>query len=175
MVGGGSGGFSQNDTGPSNPGTDSTFGGSLLVAHGAPATGDSTVGGSVSVLSPALAVVTVQGAPGNPYGVNNGTSSGGTGGVTPFGGAGVGGRYSLNGGNGQPNTGSGGGGAGGKVDGTTTGGRAGNAGGYLEAVIASPAATYTYGVGSGGAGTVGNTSGGNGGSGVIIIEEHYKY
>lgn len=53
----------------------------------------------------------------------------------------------------------------------------GGSGEYAEFQIASPAGTYTYTVGAGGAGGVGTggaaLSGGAGGSGVIIIDEYY--
>jgi hypothetical protein len=46
----------------------------------------------------------------------------------------------------------------------------GGAGGYVEKLITSPAATYSYAVGAGGAAATGGQAGG---SGVIIIDEHY--
>ena len=71
------------------------------------------------------------------------------------------------------NSGSGGGGAGqgGSSSGTGCGG-GGGAGGYIEAYITSPSATYSYTVGTGGNGGSAGTNGyagGNGASGVIIV------
>ena len=57
---------------------------------------------------------------------------------------------------------------------STAGG--GGAGGYVEKIIASPSATYSYAVGAGGtAGTAGSggSAGGAGGSGIIIVEAYY--
>jgi hypothetical protein len=69
-----------------------------------------------------------------------------------------------------PGRGGGGGGA------ATSGiGAGGGAGGYVEHIITSPAATYTYAVGAGSAGVAG-TAAGNGGAGaagILIVEEHY--
>lgn len=93
------------------------------------------------------------------------------------------GSYALSGQNagnvgsaGATNTGGGGGGGG--TGAGTTPGLGGGAGGYVEAIINSPSATYSYAVGAGGtAGTAGTggAAGGGGGSGVIIVEEHYWY
>ena len=54
-------------------------------------------------------------------------------------------------------------------------GGGGGEGEYLELIINSPAATYTYTVGSGGSGGTGGAgyNGGAGGSGVIIVDEYY--
>lgn len=55
-------------------------------------------------------------------------------------------------------------------------GAGGGEGEYVELIINSPAATYTYTIGAGGSGGTGGTSGaagGAGGSGIIIVEEHY--
>lgn len=58
--------------------------------------------------------------------------------------------------------------------GTRAGGSGGN-GEYVEFLINSPAATYSYSVSTGGAGGVqaGDYDGGNGGSGYIIVDEFY--
>jgi hypothetical protein len=55
-------------------------------------------------------------------------------------------------------------------------GTGGGAGGYVEAIITSPSATYSYAVGAGGAGASAGTNGfagGNGGSGVIFITAYF--
>jgi len=50
----------------------------------------------------------------------------------------------------------------------------GGEGEYIEIIINSPAATYTYTVGAGGAGGSGGTyAGAAGGSGYIIVDEYY--
>jgi hypothetical protein len=68
-----------------------------------------------------------------------------------------------------------GGGGSGSYNGTSTNVIAGSGGGgemfYL--LIGSPAGTYTYTVGTGGTAGVGTTNGGVGGSGKIIVIEHY--
>jgi hypothetical protein len=50
-------------------------------------------------------------------------------------------------------------------------------GGYIDAIITSPASSYSYQVGAGGtSGTAGTSGyvGGAGGSGIIIVEEYYQ-
>lgn len=101
------------------------------------------------------------------------TTGGGNGGSGIFGaGAGLGGPAATaqNGVAAAANTGAGGGGA--VTAGNAAGG--GGAGEYVEIVITAPAATYTYTVGAVGAGgTAGTNAGGNGGTGMIIVEEYY--
>jgi hypothetical protein len=100
-------------------------------------------------------------------GDNNATTVGGTGGASYFGGGG-GGGLTGNSGHNAAAFGSGGGGGAGVSNAARAGGAAG---GYSEKVIGSPAATYSYSVGTGGSGVSGA---GNGAGGVIIIEEFYK-
>ena len=73
----------------------------------------------------------------------------------------------------------GGGSGGGGVYGSTNSSSGGGGGEFVELLIGSPAASYSYAVGAGGSGGTGSggnaATGGNGGSGVIIIEEHYVY
>ena len=94
-----------------------------------------------------------------------GAPSGGPGGASQ-----VGQDAPANGGGGGSN------GAGAGSDGVVQ--ASGGAGEYVELIINAPAATYTYSVGAGGAGG-GRTSGspdnvgGNGGSGIIIVDEIY--
>lgn len=53
-------------------------------------------------------------------------------------------------------------------------GSGGGAGGYVEKLITSPAATYTYTVGAvANGGAAGTYAGGNGAAGIIIIDEFY--
>ena len=103
--------------------------------------------------------------------------SGGGGGVSPFGGAGTGGRPNGgNGGSAVANTGSGGGGSGGQGAGSIIGQAGGGAGEYVQMIISAPSATYTYAIGASGAGGAGATyTGGAGGAGFIEVTEYYNY
>lgn len=178
MVGGGGGGqgggTGQGSTG--GTGGNTTFGTSLLIANGAAG----PVGGSVTLNSPAIGTAS-QGGQGQGYMEYTGAAghpTGSQGAASPFGGAGAGVGTGA-GVNGITNSGSGGGGGGGNVAaGTVVGGSGGGAGGFIDAIIPSPASTYSYAVGSGGAGTagvgVGSQSGGNGGSGYIEVTEYYQ-
>ena len=164
MVGGGGGGGGGVSVGDQPQST----GGSTLISTGASGTG-------------------FKGASGNGPQILNvtGYTLGGSGGVSPFGGAGPNGNIDLSAGllAAQNNTGSGGGGgaAGGNGAAQADGGYGGAAGGYLDVIIASPSSTYTYTVGTGGTGGTstnsigGAVAGGAGGSGIIIVEEHYNY
>lgn len=72
------------------------------------------------------------------------------------------------------NSGGGGGGAGGNTG--VYSGAGGGSGGFVDALITSPSATYSYAVGAGGAGGSAGTSGsvgGAGGSGYIEVTEYY--
>ena len=98
--------------------------------------------------------------------------TGGTGGNSPFGGAG-GGNWKDNGDDATANSGSGGGGAG--SDDQDDPGGGGGSGAYLELWYVNPAPdnvkSFSYSVGTGGAGGVGvHGTGGAGGSGIIIVE-----
>jgi hypothetical protein len=74
----------------------------------------------------------------------------------------------------QANTGAGGSGSCDNSGTPVIAGGGGQAGEYVEIIISSPAATYTYTIGGGGLGGTGGTqSGGAGGSGVIIVDEYY--
>lgn len=103
-----------------------------------------------------------------------GADPGGTGASSPFGGAG-GGNYNQQAA-GITNTGSGGAGGWQNSGSGYWSGGGGGAGGYCTGVIASPAADYYYTVGAAGAaGTGAISTGGAGGSGILVIEEHYNY
>jgi hypothetical protein len=109
-----------------------------------------------------------------PTGAGN-ALPGGAGGNSAFGGGGAGGSTTQAGLNGVTNTGGGGGGSAAAAQGRS--GQGGGAGGYVDALIASPAASYAYAVGAGGlAGTLGTsgTAGGVGGSGYIEVTEYYQ-
>lgn len=184
MVGGGGGGSGSGTSGMTSGGTggNTTFGTSLLVANGGAggtAGGGQGGAGGTASLGTGPVGVALQGGQGqgNEYqGSLAFYSRGGQGAASPLGGEG-GGSYSAVGGAAITNSGSGGGGAG--TAGTSTGisGSGGGAGGFVEALISSPSATYSYAVGTsgnaGGAGTSGY-AGGAGGSGLIIVEEHYQ-
>jgi hypothetical protein len=104
-------------------------------------------------------------------GANAASVMGGQGGASVFGGNGAGGTNAQGGSNAAANSGGGGGGGGGT--GTTSGG-GGGAGGYVEAIIPSPASSYAYQIGAGGTGgPAGTQAGGNGAAGIIIIDEYY--
>jgi len=179
MVGGGSagsGGFS--GPGVGGNGTATTFGTSLLIANGSggPTTGFDTntngAQGTAVINSPAIALKSIPGSFGQGGAVIGGSAldtNGGSGGYSPFGGAGV----NVLGGvaeNANPNSGSGGCGGTGSSNASSFGGTGGCSGAYLEAWITAPSTIYSYTVGTGG--TAGG-NGSNGGSGIIIVEEYY--
>lgn len=182
MVGGGGGGAG-NGTAPGaggNGGT-TTFGTSLLTATGGNGGAASSplpsTGGTATVNSPAITVQVFGGGAGGGGSGGSASTPGGAGGNSYFGGAGPGGGAGQVGIGASANSGSGGSGAGGlaSVGGSAAGGAAG---GYLEAILINPSATYPYAVGAGGTfgaagGGTGAIVGAAGADGVIIIEEVY--
>lgn len=177
MVGGGAGGAGSGtgtSGGNSTAGGNTTFGTSLLTANGGALSSNYSggSGGTVTVNSPAITLVALQGMGGT--GGQTAlvqTLAGSPGGSTPFAGAGVSGAVTSF----AAITNSGSGGAGGAATSANTG-AGGAAGGYIEAFISSPSATYSYAVGAAGSAGAAGTSGaaGNdGSSGVIIVEEYY--
>jgi hypothetical protein len=136
-------------------------------------------GATPTISSPAIAVVSMVGNPGGAGFNKNGSSSpeadGGTGGASPFGGAGAGLVSSATAGSATANSGSGGGGSGTGASATNSiAGQGGGSGAYAEAFIVNPATSYSVTIGGAGAGGVGSlATGGAGGSGVIIVEEYY--
>ncbi len=187
-VGGGGGGAGSGSAAgtAAGDGGNTTFGTSLLTANGGghglwASTGGGGGGGTGTVSAPGIGTG-LQGGSGG--GGSQGFASvaqnfsGGDGASTPFGGAGGGGDQGTAGNAAITNTGSGGGGAGLTATGSTTySGSGGGAGGYVDAIIVAPSATYTYTVGAagsaGGAGT-GGAAGGAGGSGYIEVTEYYS-
>lgn len=185
MVGGGGGGSGSSSSAANNPvgggnGGNTTFGSSLLIANGGSGTTGTGGGGggTATVNSPGIPFVVLQGSSGfgGAFGLVN--PPGGAGGSTPWGqpgsaggGGGGGNAAGLGGGSG----GQGGGGASSSTAGI--GGGGGGAGGYVEADIPSPSATYAFTVGAGGtngtAGTLG-FNGGSGGAAQIIVEARYQ-
>lgn len=100
---------------------------------------------------------------------------GGDGASSPFGGMG-GGIFTLaNGSSAAPHSGSGGGGGGAGSNNPVSNGAGGGSGGYCEVFVSSPASQYSLIAGLAGiAGPGNNTLGGVGGSGALVIEEHYQ-
>lgn len=187
IAGGGGGGGASNAGSPSSGGNGgaSTFGSSLLSANGgtggavANGSGGGTGGAGGSASFGAATGTALTGGSGN--GGNNGAPGtqsiqGGGGASSPLGGSG-GGAIGLNNGSAaSANSGAGGGGGGGNGGAFASGG-GGGAGGFVDAIIASPSASYSYAVGAagtaGGSGT-GGTAGGAGGSGYIEVTEYYQ-
>ena len=192
MVGGGGGGAgssSVSNGGTGGTGGTTTFGTSLFTCTGGsggtganPSVGGA--GGAATLNSPGIGINLAgqQGEDGQAHGGYAINQFSGSGGSTPFAGAGssvgssstaIAGRTAI------ANTGSGGSGAA-YNQGTSGGsfwGAGGGAGAYINAVITSPSATYAYAVGAAGtAGTAGTagSAGGAGAAGIIIISEYYE-
>lgn len=185
MVGGGGGGGGSGTASETSGGTggNTTFGSSLLAANGG--------GGGVAALSGAaggaggtasLGSGPIGTAVSGGYGSgssNSAQSAGGSGAGSALGGGGGGGASiaaaAQAGSPGSTNTGGGGGGASIGAGAAPPGG--GGSGGYVNALISAPSATYAYAVGAagtaGGAGTAG-AAGGAGGSGYIEVTEYYQ-
>lgn len=188
MVGGGGGGAGGGSAGGTAAGSggNTTFGTTLLVANGGAGgtyAAQSGAGGTASLGSGPIGLALQGGSGGSPTiqgssAVNSISIAGGMGAATPFGGAGGGGYQGNAGQDAIANTGSGaGGGPALPIIGAANSGGGGSAGGFVDAIIAAPAASYAYSVGAsgtaGGAGTLG-AAGGAGGSGIIIVEEYYQ-
>lgn len=175
MVGGGGGGGGSNPGGTrGNSGGNTTFGTSLLVANGG--TGglrgnDGGVGGTASLGSGPIGIAT-QGAPALSTQSDVSDCGGTNGASSPLGSGGGGGI--LADGNGVAATGFGAGGGGGGSTAGAACGAGGAAGGYVDAIITSPASTYAYAIGSGGTGTTGHSNGSNATGGEIIVYEFYQ-
>lgn len=184
--GGGGGGGSGTAAGPSNAssGGNSSFGSSFLTANGG-AGGDINfntggAGGGASYSSPAVGISVSGGSGGGGGAATTGISSyGGVGGSSAFGGAGYGTggtAGAVAGGAAATGSGSGGGGAS-KSGAGGFSGSGGGAGGYVDVIVYTPSATYSYSVGAGGAGGnagPGGAAGGSGAAGKILVEAHYQ-
>lgn len=187
--GGGAGGGTNSNTTTGGNGGGTSFGLSLLSASGGTgaaigSTGPQGGAGGSASLGTGPVGIAIQGATGGGATAASSIATsitGGMGASTPFGGGagGAGGNTGdMAGASAISNTGAGGGGGSGPYNtaGSTSGG-GGGAGGFVDAIIASPSATYAYAVGAAGtagsAGT-GGAVGGAGGSGVIIVEEFYQ-
>ena len=175
MVGaGGGGGASSTSNGsfPGSAGGNSTFGSSLLTANGGSggngSGGTPGGGGTASISSPAIGTALTGGTGFSEANLNGSLSfwAGGGGGSNPLGGGGSA--------VGAANTGAGGAGAGSAASGLFLG-AGGGAGGYVDAIIPSPSATYAYAVGAAGAGGTGGSFNGNAGAaGYIEVIEYYQ-
>jgi hypothetical protein len=186
-AGGGGGGSGTASQTAGSAGGATTFGSSLLTANGGAGGGiignAGGLGGTVTVNSPAITVIKLVGGVGGGHGFNNSVANGsslpgGMGANGPFGGGGGGAVYAGAGIDAEVNTG-GGAGGGGTTTGTTNSysGSGGGGGGFIEAIIVTPDATYSYAVGAAGAkGNAGTNgfAGGIGGSGYIEVTEYYN-
>lgn len=185
--GGGGGGSAFISAHTFNDGTTggNTFFGSNITADGG--TGGHSGGGSFSTVGGGGGIVGFSGSGGIGYANTGGSggaainlglvgeSIGGTGGQNEFGGGGAmcADTNSFLTQNAIPSTG--GGGAGGSVTGSGNSGSGGGAGGFIDIIIQSPASSYNFAVGIGGAGGVSTAApGGNGADGIIIVEEYYS-
>jgi hypothetical protein len=164
MVGGGGGGAGSNTSIglAGQNGGNTTLGSYTANGGGGGSTSGPGAGGTSTFGS-----FNVNGGPGSFF-LNSNTGANGANSI--FGGAGQStyGDY-LDGFNAVANSGAGGGGAA-STDSVSGGG--GGAGGYGELQIVNPT-SMSYSVGAAGAGGSGYYNGGNGGSGVIIIDEFY--
>jgi hypothetical protein len=171
--GGGGGGGSSGTTG--GTGGTTSFGSFTAVGGTGGTSFNNSTGGVGGTGGTGTATLRIPGGYGGAAG-NGSQSTQGYGGNTPYfggGGSSVSNNISVNGYPGTANTG-GGGSGGGVASGAANGGAGGGSGEYVEILITSPAASYTYTIGGGGAGGVGAAStGGAGGTGVIVIEEYY--
>lgn len=187
MVGGGAGGGGSGtgtSGGSSSAGGNSTFGSSLLTANGAggvvsPSGGNGagSAGGTAAIgAAVGKAYQGGQGQTGQFNDAGHPYLAGGQGGQTPFAGGGAS-NNTTSGFNAVANTGSGGAGGGTSSTASVVSGGGGGAGGYVKALIYSPAVTYAWVVGAGGAGGGAGTSGfagGNGAAGAIYVTEFYQ-
>jgi hypothetical protein len=186
MVGGGGGGAGGGQSGTfgyAAAGTTTQFGTQLIAEGGAGGIEGTTLttGGSASCGT----VVDCQafhggygGGFGYGFGSNGATRGGGNGATSPFGGAGGaqsdrGGIVAVN----YSGSGGGGGDSSGGCPNTCRSGGGGNAGGYLEAIVENTQSSYSVLIGSGGGGGYSGSygyGGASGGSGIMMIEEHFQ-
>jgi hypothetical protein len=173
MVGAGGGGANGNGTNSGTGGGTTTFGSSLLTC-----TGGGPGGGAAGTATGGD--INIAGTSSRNYGntADSQTHAAGSPGAASYFGPGGPSGPDVAGANAvSPGGGGGGGGTNAAAVGSNPGGVGGSSGGYLKKIIASPAATYPYGVGAGGNGAgVGSTgfAGGAGASGIIIVTEYYQ-
>lgn len=181
MVGGGGGGGGSGSGTPGNgtAGTDTSFNTAALNAKGGSgASGNANQGGAGGTAGAGTANFRTNGGPGASAGAATAAigAFGGLGGSSLLGGGAAAPAGNTAGTAASANTGGGGSGAGVGNTAGTFGGGGGGAGEYVEYIINTPAASYTYTVGPGGVGGAAGTSGnagGAGGSGVIIVEARF--
>lgn len=168
MVGGGGGG-SSSGTGTANgtAGSSSTFN-SINAAGGLGGAAAGTNQGTPPIGAGSASFRSI----GGQGGTGSATGDGGVGGGSLLGGGAASVQGNTTGKAASANTGGGGGGAGASALATGGGGSGGE---YVELLINSPSASYTYTVGAGGAGDTSGSiaNGGAGGAGVIIVDELY--
>lgn len=181
-AGGGGGGGSSNGspagTGGGTGGT-ATFGSTTAIGglgggvNSGVTPGSQGNGGTGGTTGTGTQILRLQGGfggSGTVAGASTSDPNGGAGGGNPFGGAP--GSVAGTGLAGAPNTGAGGAGAAGNTN--QGGGGGGGAGEYVEFIISSPAATYTYTVGAAGTAGTGNIrNAAPGSAGIILVEENY--
>lgn len=184
MVGAGAGGSGSGASATSavngSNGGNTTFGSSLLVANGGSAgsmPGNGGAGGTASLGTGPIGTI-ITGGQGEGYADVPAVGyymTGGAGGSSHFGYQ-PGGTANAAAVDADANTGKGGGGGGGGSAVGMRSGLGGGAGGYVDAIITAPSATYSYAVGAAGAAGSAGTSGfagGAGGSGYIEVTEYY--
>lgn len=180
-TGGGGGGCGSGTAslGSGGNGGATTFGISLISANGGiGATGgqEGGLGGTSSLGSgPIGTAASGNGGVAAGNGSGTGSAGGGAGGAGLFGGAAKGAPIATAGNAAIANSGGGGGGAGGGS--TAYAGGGGGAGGFVDAIISSPSAIYSYSIGAAGAAGSTNTGGNPGGAGsigYIEVTEHYQ-
>lgn len=181
--GGGGGGDTASGGASGSSGTNSYFGltNNVMVASAGTGGGTSTspgAGGTAGLNSLTTEGFTITGGCGQNALLLNGNSAATSASVSVMGGPSFHsqfGNYATP----TPQTNSGGGGGGGTTNNTSGHfGQGGGGGGFLEAILASPGASYYYAVGTGGAGgTHSGTGAGDGtagAAGLVYIEEFYQ-
>jgi hypothetical protein len=172
MIGGGGGGNGGGGS-PGSAGTTTTFN-SIVANGGSGANGPGTGATTNSGNGTGTASLRVVGAA-NSLGMNVSPQNmpGGQGGSGAFGGGGGGSGWWSGAASTAGSVNSGGGGGGGS--GSYNSGGGGGSGEYVEIIINSPTASYTYAIGGGGAAnnTGASFNASAGGSGVIIVDEFY--
>lgn len=171
MVGAGGGGCGTGGAGGN--GGNTTFGTTLLAANGGigGVSNAAVLGGTASLGTGPIGIA-LQGSNGSA-GQNIGVAAGGNGGTSALGGVGAGGYSMASGSDAVTNSGSGGGGSG-SASAILASQGGGGAGGYVDAIITSPASTYAYAIGTAGSAGTGSPAGGLGGSGLILVTEYYQ-
>jgi hypothetical protein len=172
--GGGGGGGGGSSPGAGGAGGVTTFGAGMLVMNGGSggvngAGQDGGAGGTASLGTGPIGIALSGGSGGGGSGSASfsGFIAGGMGAVSPFGGSsGSAGNAAI------ANSGSGG--AGGISDVNLNSGSGGGAGGFVNALVASPGTSFFYCIGAGGTGGSGSHGGSAGATGGLVVEEYYQ-